>query len=188
MGAGGALRSEGRAPRRRPPSVLRTVTLKVPAASWRVAFLLWRETSSLASVVPASRSHSETGYINALRSESCKDNAAAAKSLQSCPTLQPHRQQPTRLLHPWDFPGKSTGVGCHCLLQMARIIAQISQSRAGWCRAPVFLSGPSPRASSPASTAFPSALWEAPRSLVPAPGLVPLRLCWPALLFQPYVF
>ena len=26
--------------------------------------------------------------------------------------------QPTRLLHPWDFPGKSTGVGCHCLLQL----------------------------------------------------------------------
>ena len=30
---------------------------------------------------------------------------------------QPHGLQPTRLLHPWDFPGKSTGVGCHCLLQ-----------------------------------------------------------------------
>ena len=29
---------------------------------------------------------------------------------------QPHRLQPTRLLHPWGFPGKSTGVGCHCLL------------------------------------------------------------------------
>ena len=29
---------------------------------------------------------------------------------------QPHDQQLTRLLHPWDFPGKSTGVGCHCLL------------------------------------------------------------------------
>ena len=26
-----------------------------------------------------------------------------------------HGLQPTRLLHPWDFPGKSTGVGCHCL-------------------------------------------------------------------------
>ena len=83
--------------------------------------------------------------------------SAAAKSLQSCPTLcdpiddsppgspvpgilqartlewgaisfsnawkwsfsvvsdssQPHGLQPTRLLHPWDFPGKSTGVGCH---------------------------------------------------------------------------
>ena len=24
--------------------------------------------------------------------------------------------QPTRLLHPWDFPGKNTGVRCHCLL------------------------------------------------------------------------
>ena len=29
---------------------------------------------------------------------------------------RPHRLQPTRLLHPWDFPGKRTGVGCHCLL------------------------------------------------------------------------
>ena len=32
-------------------------------------------------------------------------------------SLQPHGLQPTRLLRPWDFPGKSTGVGCHCLLQ-----------------------------------------------------------------------
>ena len=31
--------------------------------------------------------------------------------------LWPHRRQPTRLLRPWDFPGKSAGVGCHCLLQ-----------------------------------------------------------------------
>ena len=29
---------------------------------------------------------------------------------------RPHGLQPTRLLHPWDFPGKSTGVGCHRLL------------------------------------------------------------------------
>ena len=41
--------------------------------------------------------------------------AAAAKSLQS--TVQPHRRQPTRLLCPWDSPGKNTGVGCHFLLQ-----------------------------------------------------------------------
>ena len=91
--------------------------------------------------------------------------AAAAKSLQSCPTLcdpidqaplsmgfsrqehwsglpfpspmhesekwkwshsvvsdsqWPHGLQPTRLLCPWDFPGKSTGVGCHCLLQFIK--------------------------------------------------------------------
>ena len=30
---------------------------------------------------------------------------------------RPHGLQPTRLLHPWDFPGRSTGVGCHCLLR-----------------------------------------------------------------------
>ena len=42
---------------------------------------------------------------------------AAAKSLQSCPTVQPHRQQPTRLLRPWDSPGKNTRVGCHFLFQ-----------------------------------------------------------------------
>ena len=31
---------------------------------------------------------------------------------------RPHGLQPTRLLCPWDFPGKSTGVGCHCLLRI----------------------------------------------------------------------
>ena len=35
---------------------------------------------------------------------------------QSCPTLC-DPMKPTRLLRPWDFPGKSTGVGCHFLLQ-----------------------------------------------------------------------
>ena len=30
---------------------------------------------------------------------------------------RPRGQQPSRLLHPWGFPGKSTGVGCHCLLR-----------------------------------------------------------------------
>ena len=91
-------------------------------------------------------------------------SAAAAKSLQSCPTLcnpidgsppcspipgilqartlqwvaisfsnvwkwsrsvvsDPQRSyglQPSRLLCPWDFLGKSTGVGCHCLLHPVR--------------------------------------------------------------------
>ena len=32
-------------------------------------------------------------------------------------SLQPYGPQPTRLLCPWNFPGKSTGVGCHFLLQ-----------------------------------------------------------------------
>ena len=37
---------------------------------------------------------------------------------QSCPTLcDPVDCKPTRLLRPWDSPGKNTGVGCHFLLQ-----------------------------------------------------------------------
>ena len=32
-------------------------------------------------------------------------------------SLWPQGLKPTRLLCPWDFPGKNTGVGCHFLLQ-----------------------------------------------------------------------
>ena len=39
------------------------------------------------------------------------------KSLRRVQLLStPWTAQPTRLPRPWDFPGKSTGVGCHCLL------------------------------------------------------------------------
>ena len=50
--------------------------------------------------------------------------AATARLLQSCPTLcdpVDHRQQPTRLRHPWDSPGKNRGVGCHFLLQGMKV-------------------------------------------------------------------
>ena len=48
--------------------------------------------------------------------------AAVAKLLQSCPTLcDPIRWQPTRLLRPWDSPGKNTGVGRHFLLQCMKV-------------------------------------------------------------------
>ena len=46
--------------------------------------------------------------------------AAAAKSLQSC-LKRPHRRQPTRLPHPWDSPGKNTGVGCLFFLQWMKV-------------------------------------------------------------------
>ena len=50
---------------------------------------------------------------------------AAAKSLQSCPTMQPHRWQSTWLPRPWDSPGKNTGVGCHFLLQSMKVKSEI---------------------------------------------------------------
>ena len=36
-------------------------------------------------------------------------------------SAQPQRWQPTRLPHPWDSPGKNTGVGCHFLLQCMKV-------------------------------------------------------------------
>ena len=48
--------------------------------------------------------------------------AAAAKSLQLCPTLcHPIDGSPPRLLRPWDSPGKNTGVGCRFLLQCIKV-------------------------------------------------------------------
>ena len=43
---------------------------------------------------------------------------------------RPHGLQPSRVLRPWDFPGKSTGVGCHFLLQCMKMKSEseVSQS------------------------------------------------------------
>ena len=36
-------------------------------------------------------------------------------------SVRPQRWQPTRLPHPWDSPGKNTGMGCHFLLQCMKV-------------------------------------------------------------------
>ena len=36
-------------------------------------------------------------------------------------SVRPHRRHPTRLLSPWDSPGKNTEVGCHFLLQCMKV-------------------------------------------------------------------
>ena len=36
-------------------------------------------------------------------------------------SVGPHRRQPTRLPHSWDFPGKNTGVGCHFFLPCMKV-------------------------------------------------------------------
>src|SRR5574340_529656 len=40
-------------------------------------------------------------------------------------SARPHRRQPTRLPHPWDSPGKNTGVGCHFLLQCMKVKSEV---------------------------------------------------------------
>ena len=54
--------------------------------------------------------------------------AAAAKSLQSCPTLC---EPIDRVPRPWDSQGKNTGVGCHFLLQWMKVKSEseVAQSR-----------------------------------------------------------
>ena len=39
-------------------------------------------------------------------------------------SVRPLTRQPTRLRHPWDSPGKNTGVGCHFLLQCMKLKSQ----------------------------------------------------------------
>ena len=56
--------------------------------------------------------------------------AAAAKSFQSCPTLcNPIDGSPPGSPHPWDSPGKNTGVGCHCLLQCMKVKSESEVAR-----------------------------------------------------------
>ena len=57
-----------------------------------------------------------------------------AKSLPSHVLLFAiHWLLPTRLLRPWNFPGKSTGVGCHFLLQ-GIFLTQVSNPCLPYCR------------------------------------------------------
>ena len=50
------------------------------------------------------------------------------KSENEATQSRPHGLQPTRLLHPWDFPGKSPGVGCHGLLRKSPYLIQLINS------------------------------------------------------------
>ena len=45
------------------------------------------------------------------------DNVVCEATSVVSDSLRPHGWQPTRLLCPWDSPGKNAGVGCHFLLQ-----------------------------------------------------------------------
>ena len=48
-------------------------------------------------------------------------------------SVRPHRWQPTRLCHPWDSPGKSTGVGCHFFLQCMKVKSESESEVAKSC-------------------------------------------------------
>ena len=61
-------------------------------------------------------------YCCGLDSVPGQESSAAAKSLQSCPTLcDPIDGSPPGSPVPGDSPGKNTGVGCHFLLQCMKV-------------------------------------------------------------------
>ena len=91
---------------------------------------------------------------------------AVAKSLQSCPTVRPHKWQPIRLPSPWDSPGKNTGVGYHFLLQCRKWKVKVKS-----------LSGVRPSATP----------WTAAFQASPSMGFS-RQECWSGVPFQVYLF
>ena len=53
---------------------------------------------------------------------------------------RPHGLQPPRLLHPWDFLGKSTGVGRHCLLLHSPVFIRKTNCTFGLERTQIYIS------------------------------------------------
>ena len=70
---------------------------------------------SLVGCSPWGRSEPDTTEQLSTQLLSCQVTSVVSDS------VQPHRQQPTRLPCPWDSPGKNTGVGCHFLLQCMKM-------------------------------------------------------------------
>ena len=57
-------------------------------------------------------------HLGSIRASGQRQGRACVLSRFShVPLFVPHGLQATRLLCPWDFPGKNTGAGCHTLLQ-----------------------------------------------------------------------
>ena len=92
------------------------------AAEWLLLLLLSRFSRVRLCATPETAAHQAPPSLGFSRQEHWSglpfpSPMRESEVAQSCPTQQPHGLQPTRLLRPWDFPGKSTGVGCHCLLR-----------------------------------------------------------------------
>ena len=89
-----------------------------PTQGSNLGLLHWQVDSSLLS--PQGSPHHST-------------TTTTTKLHQWCPTLC----DPTRLPHPWDSPGKNTGVGCHFLLQCVKMksLSRVQPSATPWTAA-----------------------------------------------------
>ena len=113
-----------------------TITFKIPAEQhnecWKKDNIIWTATAKLLQLYPIlcdpidgsppgslSLGFSRQEYWSGLPFPSLMYESEKWKWSRSVvsDSSRPHGLQPTRLPLPWDFPGKSTGVGCHCLLR-----------------------------------------------------------------------
>ena len=80
---------------------------------------LWVTRQTAAHQAPPSLGFSRQEHWNGLLFSSPLHESEKWKGSQSVVSNSswPHGLQPTRLLCPWDSPGKITGVGCHRLLE-----------------------------------------------------------------------
>ena len=78
-----------------------------------VAWSAFREPCRAQEQSRSGKGHASPLHIQALIGTPC---VCVCPSVVSN-SLQSHELEPTRLLYPWDFPGKNTAVGCHVLLQ-----------------------------------------------------------------------
>ena len=99
-----------------PPGTQRPCCGAAQAALWRT------QDSSLVSPAELSTmwvNHMENVSSSSWETDPVDTSWILSEVAQSYPTLCYPMDQgvPTRLLCPWNFPGKNTGVGCHFLLQ-----------------------------------------------------------------------
>ena len=82
---------------------------------WRLCSREWNKIHSLNTYLLKTPRSQNCGIISLV----VNLPLICASMLLSCfsRVLRPHGLQPTRLLCPWDSPGKNTGAGCHSLLQ-----------------------------------------------------------------------
>ena len=90
-------------------------------------------------------------------------------------SVRPHRRNPTRLPHPWDTPGKNSGVGCHFLLQCRKVKSE-SESLS---RVRLFSTAWTATYQAPPSMGFSrQEYWSGVPSPSPKPRLVTLKSEW----------
>ena len=84
--------------------------------SLNLSFLIWK--MGTMKIIPPSRMHVCLQRASGPERTFWVPAATAAATLLQLwsDSVWLHRRQPTRLRHPWDYPGKNTGVGCHFLL------------------------------------------------------------------------